>query len=127
MLDDELVKLVRDARPVANEGNKPNDYAALSIDHFMSGKQTASSIYLRADDGRFVKLAHAGSNIDLERLRHFKARGVRELWISRADCPATAPSWTNFRWRQGPKTNPASATASTLACEWASKTFACLA
>jgi response regulator RpfG family c-di-GMP phosphodiesterase len=60
-------------------------YARIPIDDFISGKKVAYSIYVRLGKNRFLKIAHVGDDLGLDRVFKLKERGVTELWLERED------------------------------------------
>lgn len=122
VMSDELVNLVKSALAPAEAVNGiAGEYAAISIDHFLSGKDVVSSIYLRFADGRFVKLAHAGNKLELAKLHRFKERGIKELWIARADLAKYGEVVQKLSQAAAVSTVSANARhhVTTLACEFA--------
>ncbi|MEK6578577.1 MAG: response regulator [Bdellovibrionota bacterium] len=62
-----------------------SNYARVAIEDFVSGKTLAVSIYVRFRDGRFLKIAHTGEDLDFERINSLKDKGVHELWVEKED------------------------------------------
>ncbi|MCR9204968.1 MAG: response regulator [Halobacteriovoraceae bacterium] len=85
----EIQKIIKNAL-----GNKPEDkitdldYARVDIEDFLSGKVLNFPVYIRLKDSRFLKIAHSGTEIDIERINQLKEKRIQELWIDKDDLPA---------------------------------------
>lgn len=64
------------------------DYARVDIDDFLSGKVLNFPVYIRLKDSRFLKIAHSGTEIDIDRINQLKQKDIQELWIDKDDLPA---------------------------------------
>ncbi len=78
---------IKNALAGENQNITDKDYARIPIDAFISGKQVLVSVYIRLTDGRFLKLAHSGSDIDMARVHALKEKGATELWIEKEEIP----------------------------------------
>lgn len=70
------------ANPTANNDE---EFARVSVDDFISGKVLQYNIYVRLTRDRYVKVANVGVDLDIDRIRSFKQRGVRYLYLRRCD------------------------------------------
>lgn len=60
-------------------------YCRLSIGDFASGRQIRYGIYLRLAEDNYAKIAHAGEDLSRERIKTFRTKGVRCLYLTRKD------------------------------------------
>jgi response regulator RpfG family c-di-GMP phosphodiesterase len=90
---DELRKALADALGEA-ESKAPSEpleeieaegYCRIAIEQFISGKTIKFEIFVRLSDAKYIKVAHTGEDIDLERIRAFKGKGVEFLYIKKSD------------------------------------------
>ncbi len=58
-----------------------DDYCKLGIDDFATGRKTKFNIYIRVTDDRFVKVAHQGEDISVDRIRAYKQKGLSFLYL----------------------------------------------
>lgn len=58
-----------------------NDYARIEISDFLCGKVLNFPVYIHLSDTRFLKVAHSGMEIDLDRIKELQKKGINELWI----------------------------------------------
>jgi len=61
------------------------DFARIMIDDFVSGKVLKHNIFIRLAKDKFVKIAHEGVDLDIARVREYKARGVKYLYLKKSD------------------------------------------
>jgi putative nucleotidyltransferase with HDIG domain len=61
------------------------DFARILIDDFVSGKTLKHGIFIRLSKDKFVKIAHEGLDLDISRVRDYKARGVKYLYLAKKD------------------------------------------
>ena len=80
----ELKKVVNNALS-SNPADKisEDDFALVEIDDFICGKVLNFPVYIKLKDGRFLKIAHSGTEIDLDRIRTLKDKGIKDLWIEK--------------------------------------------
>lgn len=72
--------------PVAKkEETKEEDFAKISVDDFISGRLLDCNIFVRLSENRFVKIADKGEDLDMERVQSYKQRGIRYLYLKKAD------------------------------------------
>jgi len=65
----------------ASEG----DYAKVSIDEFISGKSMKFDIYIMLTGPKFVKIATAGEDLSMDRIRNYKTKGLSFLYLKKED------------------------------------------
>ena len=82
----ELKKIVKNALS-GNPADKITDdqYARVDINDFICGKILNFPVYIRLGDSRFLKVAHSGTEIDMERVQTLKMKNINELWIDVED------------------------------------------
>jgi two-component system response regulator (stage 0 sporulation protein F) len=69
----------------AVEGLDPAKYARVPLEEFIVGADMGFPVFVQLSGGRFLKLAHAARDLAPERVAQFRAKGVSELWLERAD------------------------------------------
>lgn len=85
----ELIDTIRgllpeDAEPLERvEEDLDQHYCRLSIDDFVSGKEIRYAIYIRLSATKYVKVAHEGENIDVGRVRAYREKGIKHLYLER--------------------------------------------
>lgn len=60
-------------------------YCKLGIDDFATGRKIKFSIYIRLADDRYIKVAHKGEDISIERIRAYKHKGLSFLYLRQED------------------------------------------
>ena len=60
-------------------------YCRISIDQFISGKKIHFPIFISITETKYIKVAHKGEDIDLDRIHSFKSKGVEFLHIRTED------------------------------------------
>lgn len=65
--------------------SQDDNYCKLSIDDFISGHQIKFDIYIRLSDKKYLKIAHSGEEIAIERIKAFKAKNLQYLYMSKDD------------------------------------------
>jgi putative nucleotidyltransferase with HDIG domain len=60
-------------------------FCRLGIEDFVSGRQILFSIFVRLSDTKYVKIAHKGEDLSIERVRSYRGKGVRFLYMRRED------------------------------------------
>jgi putative nucleotidyltransferase with HDIG domain len=61
------------------------DFCKLSIDDFVSGKSIQSDIFVRLRENKYLKVAHQGENISIDRIKAYKHKGLKFLYMLRED------------------------------------------
>lgn len=64
---------------------KDDQFIALRIEEFVSGKEIQYDIYIRLAEHRFVKVATGGESIGTDRIAVYKEKGLHFLYLSKAD------------------------------------------
>jgi response regulator RpfG family c-di-GMP phosphodiesterase len=87
---DELMSVLTQAReakaPQEVVISEPlQDFCRIGIDQFISGKTIKFEIFIRLSEGKYLKVAHTGEDIDLARIRAYKSKGVDFLYIRKHD------------------------------------------
>lgn len=74
---------------VSEAESSPNwqqdQFCKISIEEFVSGKTIQYDIFVRLSDAKFVKIAHRGEDIPLEKIRVYQARQIRDLYLRKED------------------------------------------
>jgi putative nucleotidyltransferase with HDIG domain len=61
------------------------NFSKLSIDDFISGKEIQHSIFIRLGENKYVKIAHSGENLPVERIRSYKDKKIKFLYLLKED------------------------------------------
>lgn len=62
-----------------------SNYCSIPIDDFVSGKRLDFDVYVRVLDGKFVRIANAGEELQSERLDSYREKQARFLHVLRDD------------------------------------------
>ncbi|NUM87792.1 MAG: response regulator [Bdellovibrionales bacterium] len=87
---EELMSILREcldppkAEP-AREENQDLLYCKLSIDEFVSGHEIKYDIFVRLSEKKYVKVAHQGEDIPVDRINSYKEKNIRYLHMRRED------------------------------------------
>lgn len=68
-----------------SETEVPQEFCKLNLDDFVTGRQIKHSIYIQLPNSKFVKIAHEGEDISLERVRSYKSKGLKYLFLKKED------------------------------------------
>jgi putative nucleotidyltransferase with HDIG domain len=60
-------------------------YCKVPLDDFVTGSKIFFSIYVRISSRLYVKIAHQGQDVSLDRIESYKQKGVRFLYLTRED------------------------------------------
>lgn len=84
---DELLAIVRAqlSGEAGRETTNDGDFARILIDDFVSGKVLKHNIFIRLAKDKFVKIAHEGLDLEIGRIREYKGRGVKYLYLRKQD------------------------------------------
>ena len=89
---DELLKILRPAcglspesQVVVPEQNLDSNYSKLSVDDFVTGKEFQYSVFIRLSSSKYVKVAHQGENLPIDRIRAYKSKGIQYLYLLKED------------------------------------------
>ena len=61
------------------------DFCKVSIRDFYRGKTIPYELYIRVNDAKYLKIAHANEAIGIERLRQYRERGISFLYLTSDD------------------------------------------
>lgn len=61
------------------------DFAKVGIDDFVSGKILKFNIFVRLAKDKYIKIAHEGIDLDINRVRSYKQRGLKYLYLKKSD------------------------------------------
>jgi putative nucleotidyltransferase with HDIG domain len=61
------------------------DFCKVNIDDFVSGKDIQADVYIRITEFKYVKIAHEGENIEIERIRAYKSKDIKHLYLTNDD------------------------------------------
>ncbi len=60
-------------------------FCKVHIDDFISGQMARFDLHIRIAKGRYIKIAHQGESIDTERLKSYRKKQVRFLYMKKQD------------------------------------------
>ncbi len=60
-------------------------YCRLAVDDFTSGHQIKFNIFLRLSDTKFIKIAHKGEDLSIDRIREYRVKGLDFFYLKRDD------------------------------------------
>ncbi len=60
-------------------------YCRIPIDEFLAGNTIKFEIYVCIKDDKYIKIAHTGENIAMEKIHAFKSKGVNFLYVKKED------------------------------------------
>ncbi|MGE0616842.1 MAG: HD domain-containing phosphohydrolase [Bacteriovoracia bacterium] len=85
--DELLETLARclDELPSISAPNLDGEFMKLSLEDFVSGKQIQSDIYIRMNETKYLKIAHQGEDLEVHRIRAYREKNVRHLYMKKAD------------------------------------------
>lgn len=61
------------------------DFARIPLEDFLVGNVVNFPVYIKLAGERFLKVAHTGNEVSMERIQKFKENDVKELWIDKKD------------------------------------------
>ncbi len=91
---DELLKLLGEvavpvatlATPAASKVvNLDSEFCKVGIDEFVTGSRIQTDVYIRLGNDKYVKVAHQGEDIPVERIRGYKSKQIRYLYLLKID------------------------------------------
>jgi putative nucleotidyltransferase with HDIG domain len=92
---EELLKVLDEWLIPAGKGQKTGDaeagesedlkYCKLSIDDFTSGNEIRFDIYIRLSAQKFLKIAHQGESLPIERIQAYKLKDINHLYLTKED------------------------------------------
>jgi putative nucleotidyltransferase with HDIG domain len=62
-----------------------SEYCALNLEDFVSGSDIKYDIYVRLSAAKYVCIAHCGQDISVDRIKSYKAKGIRSLYMTKSD------------------------------------------
>jgi len=67
------------------EENQDLNYCKLSIDDFVSGHEIKFDIYVRLSEKKYLKIAHQGEDLPIDRINSYKSKNIRYLYMQKDD------------------------------------------
>lgn len=61
------------------------EYFGIEIDKFIAGSKIEYPIYIRLSTQKFVKVAHTGEDINMDRIKQYKNKGIKKLYLEKED------------------------------------------
>lgn len=84
----EAEKALTPAQRQAAQSTENDRYCKIAIDDFIAGKEIPYTIFLKLSEGRYVRIGNKGEDISLERIRAYKSKDVRYLYMLQEDFAA---------------------------------------
>ena len=81
----ELIKTCLGPKEVEADVNRDGDFCKLSIDDFISGREIQHDIYIRISEAKYIKVAHQGEDLAVDRIRAYKNKNIRFLYMLKED------------------------------------------
>ncbi|MGE4232973.1 MAG: response regulator [Bacteriovoracia bacterium] len=75
----------KDAPQTEESATLDEDFCKISIDEFVSGKQIQYDVFIRLAVNKFVKIAHKGEDLDLQRIKAYKEKNIYYLHLRKDD------------------------------------------
>lgn len=63
----------------------PAEYLKVSIDDFVSGREISFNIFVRISEHKFIKVAHKGEDLSIDRVKAYKAKGLHHVYLKADD------------------------------------------
>ncbi len=67
------------------EEHSDAEFCSIAIDEFISGHEIKFDIYVRIREGKYIKIAHQGEDISLDRVRAYKQKNFHYLFMRKDD------------------------------------------
>ncbi|MEO7163553.1 MAG: HD domain-containing phosphohydrolase [Bdellovibrionia bacterium] len=67
------------------EEDQDLNYCKLAIDDFVSGNKVQFDIYIRLSAKKYIKVAHSGDDLPIERINSYKAKNIQYLYMEKVD------------------------------------------
>lgn len=80
-----IAHVAQKASAAAVDENIDSQYCKIPLEDFISGSRICFDIYLRISSSRYLKVAYGGEDIAVDRIRSYKTKGLRHLFLSRKD------------------------------------------
>lgn len=65
--------------------NLEESFCKISIDDFISEKETKYGIYIKVGENRYIKIAHKGGKIPEDKIASYKEKGISHLYVKQED------------------------------------------
>jgi putative nucleotidyltransferase with HDIG domain len=78
-----VLKLNKNEKPI--NVNLDEQYCRVSIEDFVMGKQIPFAVSIRLSATKYIKVAHKGENIDIEKIKGYKNKGITHLFVKKED------------------------------------------
>lgn len=85
---EELFSLLKSCLQPVESAAKVNcdaDFCKLSINDFVSGKEIQYDIYIRLSESKYIKIAHQGEDLSVERIRSYRSKNISFLYMLKED------------------------------------------
>lgn len=72
-------------QPAGPEKSAEQQYCRLGINDFISGRTIKFNIFILISDKKYVKIAHKGEDISMDRIQFYREKGLLFLYLKRED------------------------------------------
>lgn len=69
----------------AKQKNLDPDFCKISINDFISGREMKFDIFIRTSETKYIKIAHCGEDISLDRIESYRKKNVPFLYMRKDD------------------------------------------
>lgn len=84
-IDEMRETIQRCFKPVPDTHEDAREYCKLGINDFLTGRTIKFNIFVRLSPEKFIKIAHKGEDITMERIRFYREKGLTFLYLKRDD------------------------------------------
>lgn len=84
-VDEMKAAIQRCFKPESDEHEDAKEYCKLGINDFLTGRTIKFNIFVRLSPQKFIKVAHKGEDITMERIRFYREKGLHFLYLRRDD------------------------------------------
>jgi putative nucleotidyltransferase with HDIG domain len=71
--------------PASKSFEPDSEFCKLAIDDFITGRTIKFNIFVRLSEAKFIKLAHKGEDISMDRIKYYRGKGLTHLYLRRED------------------------------------------
>ncbi|MCM2277462.1 MAG: response regulator [Oligoflexia bacterium] len=73
------------SEPQVRSDTPDENFCRLRIDDFVQGRNIQFDIWVRLAENRFVKIAHGGQDLSIDRIRSYKSKNIQYLYLEKSD------------------------------------------
>lgn len=72
-------------KTIATAPSEADDFCKVLIEDFVTGSKIEFNIYIKLNETKFIKIAHAGEDISLNQIKSYQEKGLKYLYIPKQD------------------------------------------